>query len=207
MDNVRYYAALVLVMGMPGGLLYWFSIHPFIGFWRKVGPRKTIAAHMAGIFVLAFLIYLVRAPLLAVEFGTQPFLMVPAVLLIVISGILRVQVSRQLTKKILLGMPELAPEKFKTPLLTEGLYARVRNPRYLQILVALGGWALFSNYLAVYILFGASVILLRLVIRMEEKELRSRFGKAFDEYCARVPRLVPKWRVEQPLEQPLEQPR
>ena len=36
-----------------------------------------------------------------------------------------------------------------------------------------------------------SVILVWLVIRLEEKELRARFGAAFDEHCARVPRLLP----------------
>jgi len=112
-------------------------------------------------------------------------------LLIALSVIMRAQVSKQLTKRILTGMPELAPDKYQTPLLTEGPYARVRNPRYLQVLVLILGFALFSNYLASYVVFAVSVILVWLVIRLEEKELRARFGPAFDQYCARVPRLIP----------------
>jgi protein-S-isoprenylcysteine O-methyltransferase Ste14 len=130
-----------------------------------------------------------------VEFGSHPLLMVPAALLIVLSAILRALVSRHLTKWILLGLPELAPEQFHTPLLTDGVYARVRNPRYLQVLVGVAGVALLSNYLAGYVLFFVTLILLRVIIWMEEKELRNRFGKSFDEYCALVPRLVPRWRL------------
>ncbi|SPF56712.1 putative Isoprenylcysteine carboxyl methyltransferase [Candidatus Sulfopaludibacter sp. SbA4] len=191
MDAVRYYAALLLLMLMPGGLLYWCSIHPLIHFWRRIGPRKTIAVHLAGLTLLAYLFYLLRKPLLAVEFGSRPAFLVPGLLLIALSVAMRARVSRHLTGKILTGMPELAPDKYPVHLLTDGPYARVRNPRYLQILVAILGWALFSNYLSSYVLFAASVILLQVVIRLEEKELRSRFGPAFDEYCARVPRLVP----------------
>jgi len=191
MDAVRYYAALLLLMMMPGGLLYWCSIHPLIRFWRRIGLRMTIAVHLAGLTLLAYFFYLLRQPLLAVEFGSRPAVLVPGVLLIVLSVVMRARVSRHLTGKILTGMPELAPEKYQAHLLTDGPYATVRNPRYLQILVAILGWALFSNYLSSYVLFAASVILLQVVIRLEEKELRARFGPAFDEYCARVPRLAP----------------
>lgn len=48
MDTIRYYAALLLPITMPGGLLYWCSIHPFIRFCRKIGPRKTIAVSLTG---------------------------------------------------------------------------------------------------------------------------------------------------------------
>jgi protein-S-isoprenylcysteine O-methyltransferase Ste14 len=191
MDTVRYYTALLLLITMPGGLLYWCSIHPFIRFWRRIGPRKTIAVNLAGTTLLSVLIFLLRAPLLSVEFGTRLPLIVPGALLIALSVVMRRHISRHLTKKILTGMPELAPEQYKTPLLTEGPYARVRNPRYLQVLMLILGFALLSNYLASYVVFGVSVILVWLVIRLEEKELRARFGAAFDEYCARVPRLVP----------------
>lgn len=195
MDTVRYYAALVVLITMPGGLLYWCSIHPFIRFWRKIGPRKTIAVNMTGTTLLAILIFVLRAPLLSIEFGNRLPIIVPAVLLIAVSIVMRLEVARHLTKKILIGMPELEPEKYQTPLLTEGAYARVRNPRYLQILVAILGWALFSNYLAAYVVLAVCAILVWVVIRLEEQELRTRFGPAFDDYCARVPRLIPHGRT------------
>ena len=115
----------------------------------------------------------------------------PGVLLIALSVVMRRHIAHHLTKKILMGMPELAPEKFPASLLTEGPYARVRNPRYLQVLVLILGLALFTNYLASYAVLAVSVILVWVVIRLEEQELRARFGPVFDDYCARVPRLLP----------------
>ena len=37
MDTIRYYAALPLLITIPGGLLYWCSIHPFIRFGGESG--------------------------------------------------------------------------------------------------------------------------------------------------------------------------
>ena len=80
MDTVRYYPALLLLITVPGGLLYWCSIHPFIRFWRKIGPRKTIAVNLTGTTLLSVLIFLFRAPLLSIEFGSRLPFIVPAVL-------------------------------------------------------------------------------------------------------------------------------
>jgi protein-S-isoprenylcysteine O-methyltransferase Ste14 len=52
--------------------------------------------------------------------------------------------------------------------------------------------ALFTNYLAAYVLFAVSLVLVRIIIWMEEKELRARFGEEYEDYCARVPRLIPR---------------
>ena len=63
MDRVRYVAALLVLISMPGALLYWFSIHPFVRFWRGVGARVTLALHMGMIVVVGFGMYLLRGPL------------------------------------------------------------------------------------------------------------------------------------------------
>lgn len=46
----------------PGSFLFWFSIHPFIQFWRKVGPWLTLAIHYALMLILAAGVFLVRTP-------------------------------------------------------------------------------------------------------------------------------------------------
>ena len=73
-------------------------------------------------------------------------------------------------------------------LLCEGIYARMRHPRYLEIFLALGFCALFSNYLAGYAMLAGSVPVLLAIIHIEERELRERFGEEYVDYCARVPR-------------------
>jgi protein-S-isoprenylcysteine O-methyltransferase Ste14 len=76
-------------------------------------------------------------------------------------------------------------------LATEGLYSRVRHPRYLQLLLALLGYALFANYLAAYVVTLLAFVWVRLVVPVEERELRERFGEEHTRYCERVPRFIP----------------
>ena len=54
------------------------------------------------------------------------------------------------------------------------------------------GTALFSNYLASWILLVITVPALLLIVHFEERELRDRFGNAYVEYARRVPRFVPR---------------
>ena len=102
-------------------------------------------------------------------------------------------VSSRLTKRILMGIPELAPDRHGVPLITDGIYARLRHPRYVQVAMAFLGWALLTNYLAAYVGCAAGLVMLRLIVPLEERELRQRFGKAYDEYCARTPRFIPSF--------------
>jgi protein-S-isoprenylcysteine O-methyltransferase Ste14 len=192
MDGVRYLLALFLVLLAPGVFLYWFSIHPFIRFWRSVGPRLTIVIHYGFILILAAGVFLIRKPLLSIEFGANPVLIVLAVPLYVLVIVLRVQLSKQVGTKVIHGLPELAPEKYGSRLVTGGIYSRIRHPRYVQLLLAILTFAMVGNYLAGYVVVLAAVVWVFLVTRVEEKELRERFGAEHEAYCARVPRFVPK---------------
>ena len=191
MDRVRYGVALIFLMLMPGALLYWFSIHPFVRFWRGVGVRATMAVHIAMIAVVGFGIYLLRDLLLAVEYGANPLLMAISVPVLIASMVLRRALGRQLKLRTLVGIPELAAAPGAQRLLCEGIYARIRHPRYLEIFIALVFYALFTNYLAAYVVLAASVPTLLGIIHFEERELRDRFGEEYVRYCARVPRFWP----------------
>lgn len=192
LDAFRYTVALAEVLMVPGALLYWFSIHPFVGFWRKVGIRRTLAIHMAGAALLAWLLFLIRGWLLAVDFGFNPVLAGVSVPLFVFSVRLRKRLARHLTLKTLTGFPELDPARYPSGMLTEGIYSRIRHPRYLEIAVALLAYALLTNYLAAYLLFVLGCLALLAIVRWEERELRQRFGAEYEAYCARVPRFIPR---------------
>lgn len=192
MDAVRYWIAVLVVAFYPGALLYWFSIHPLIGFWRRAGARLTLAIHYGLILALAAVIYRARGPLLAVEFGTNWWLCAAGAVLMIGSGIMRRKLGRHLTPRVLQGIPELSSDKRASKLITVGIYSRVRNPRYIQLLLAVAGYALITNYLAVYALAVAGPLIVALIVRIEEKELRARFGEEYVEYCARVPRFIPR---------------
>jgi protein-S-isoprenylcysteine O-methyltransferase Ste14 len=156
--------------------------------------RAVCAAHGALVAVVAVAVYLARRPLFSIEYGDRLPLAIAGGALLAASVALRLVVSTRLTKRILIGVPELAPGRHGVPLITDGIYARLRHPRYVQIAVALLGWALFTNYLAAYVACAAGLVTLRLIVALEERELRQRFGQAYDEYCARTPRFIPRFR-------------
>ena len=191
MDKVRYYLALAMLAVVPPTILYWFSIHPFVRFWRRLGVRLTFFIHYAAMIALMVPIFLFGKPLLSADFGTNPILIGLGILLLVVSVTLRRRVTKHLRHSILVGVPELAPEERGTPLLTEGVYSRIRHPRYVQLFLAVIGYAFLCNYLAVYLLIPVLAAMLYFVIRFEERELLQRFGAEYEAYCARVPRFIP----------------
>ncbi len=192
MDSFRYYVALVAIASTPGICLYWFSIHPFVNFWRKVGPRLTVAIHMSLIVLLAVGVFLLREPILKVEYGTNPILVGVAVALFAVTIILRIHIYRVFKNKLLAGLPELAPEVYESHLVTKGIYAHIRHPRYVQMVLFALMAALLANYLAVYVVAAISVPGVFLLVAVEEKELRVRFGEEYLRYAERVPRFLPR---------------
>jgi protein-S-isoprenylcysteine O-methyltransferase Ste14 len=136
-----------------------------------------------------------RRTLLAVEFGTSWPLLTLGMLCLAVAVRLRVSLHRHFSNTQLMGLPELAPDRYPQQLVTEGLHARVRHPRYLQYLLVLAGLALIANYAALYLTLAVLVPGIWLIVILEEKELRARFGPAYDDYCRRVPRFIPRRRI------------
>jgi protein-S-isoprenylcysteine O-methyltransferase Ste14 len=64
----------------------------------------------------------------------------------------------------------------------------------MQFLIALLGWSLFANHLALYAVLALWVPGVWLIAVLEERELRERFGAEYDAYCRRVPRFLPRLR-------------
>jgi len=88
----------------------------------------------------------------------------------------------------------VSPQKYPGKLLTDGIFARIRHPRYVEILLAVLTYALFSNYLASYLMFLFGLPMIYLIVLLEERELRQRFGAEYEAYCRRVPRFIPRTR-------------
>jgi protein-S-isoprenylcysteine O-methyltransferase Ste14 len=80
-------------------------------------------------------------------------------------------------------------------LVCEGVFAHSRNPLYLANFLMVSGLLLIWNspwaYLIILPSFGVA---LRSIVRAEEEFLSGRFGAEYTEYCARVPRFVPRFR-------------
>lgn len=194
MNTLRYFLALLLVVSLPPLFLYWLLLHPFVTFWRSRGIGVTygslltvIAAGMVGLFST-------RHYLLGIEFGTNFFLLAVGLLCLTFAAIMRWAIQKKLTMKVLLGLPEIAPDRFPRALITDGIYARMRHPRYVQLLLALSGYALIANYLTGYLVVALWVPGVYLVALLEEMELRDHFGEIYQAYCRKVPRFWPKLR-------------
>lgn len=79
-------------------------------------------------------------------------------------------------------------------LVTVGPYSLTRNPLYLFSLIGFVGVGLGTECFTLPLLLIAFFALVYpAVIAREERDLRARFGAAFDAYCARVPRFLPRW--------------
>jgi protein-S-isoprenylcysteine O-methyltransferase Ste14 len=193
-DSLRYYLALVVLVSVVPVLPFWFMVHPFAAFWRRLGPLITYGVTLSIMILIGILVFLLRGPLLAIEFGNQPLLWLLALPPFLLALVLEIRCRRYLKFRILVGLPELATGSGPGKLLTEGIYGRIRHPRYSGGMLAILAYGLATNYLAVYLLFLVSLPIIYGISVIEERELVERFGARYQDYRARVPRFVPRLR-------------
>lgn len=82
-------------------------------------------------------------------------------------------------------------------MLKEGIYASVRHPRYVAVIVGIAAFALFVNYLGIYVFTVLTVPALWLVVILEERELTERYGQEYAQYQREVPMFFPRFRPRQ----------
>jgi len=191
MNIARYVIGVALLMALPPGIFLWFAIHPFARFWRRIGAGWTYT--LLSPFVVAWMIvsFARREALLGANLGTQLFLLAPTAACLATGIVITVKRRRQLSSRIVAGLPELSREKNRGKLITEGIYAKIRHPRYVEVMLFTAAYAFFANYVGLYVMAMLSIPALYLVVLLEETELRDRFGVEYEEYCRRVPRFFP----------------
>jgi len=194
MNDLRYFLAAFLVIGVPSVWVFWWVIHPFVRFWRRVGPVVTYSVVVALMGATMVGLYHVHRPLMAIEFGASYLLSGLGLVCLLGATVLFAKVKKHLTMRIQSGLQELAPDGTPGTLLTEGVYARIRHPRYTELMLALAGYSFVANYLAGYVVVVLCVPMFHLVAVLEERELRARFGDTYTAYCRRVPRFLPRRR-------------
>jgi protein-S-isoprenylcysteine O-methyltransferase Ste14 len=91
-----------------------------------------------------------------------------------------------------------APAAPTERLVVQGAYRHVRNPMYVAVLaVVLGQVLLFASWGLFAYLLVIGVTMASFVRAYEEPTLRETYGPAYDEFCAHVPRWLPRvtpWR-------------
>ena len=192
MDTARYALGVLFVVSVPVGILYWYPIHAFPRFWRRLGMPVSYTVVGLLCVALGFLLFRIRGFLLGPDLGTVWILWIPGGLLYGLSAWVNRLSFRKLTVKMFLGVPELSGDGNPGTLLQDGAYGVIRHPRYLSVLLGVTGFSFFVNYLGVYFMVLGTVPALGFLIFLEERELRARFGAEHDAYRARVPALLPR---------------
>jgi len=84
-----------------------------------------------------------------------------------------------------------------------GLYRFTRNPMYVGIItLQLGEALLFQSWAVLRFAAGTFILVHLFILLYEEPNLRRRFGGTYREYCAHVPRWLPRLHPYRPLAVP-----
>jgi protein-S-isoprenylcysteine O-methyltransferase Ste14 len=191
METFRYIVALLLVTLVPAALLYWLLLHSLLPVWRRLGISASQYLLWAAVIAFAFFFAAWRGELLRNDYGLQPMLAAIGIIFLAGAIIFRLQLERHLPWRAQLGLPEIDPMGHPQKLVATGPYAHTRHPRYVQIFLALAGWALLANYSAGYIAALLWIPLMLVIVRLEEAELHRRFGGEYADYCDHVSRFWP----------------
>ncbi|HVB86277.1 MAG TPA: isoprenylcysteine carboxylmethyltransferase family protein [Candidatus Dormibacteraeota bacterium] len=189
MPVTRLVAAIVLFLNLPIPL-YWFVLHPFGRFWRMRLKAAYVTALLCSWLPVTAALVACRhqmfrhdpPPLAAITAG---------VALIVIEIWIFWRVRRDLGASRLVGHTEL---KGGGELQLQGIYARMRHPRYVGSLLAIIGACLLAGTRLTWIVSAVWAVLMLVSILLEEREMHARFGAAYVEYCRRVPMFLPLFR-------------
>lgn len=191
METFRYIVALLLVTFVPAALFYWLLLHSLLPVWRRLGVSAAQYLLWAAVMLVAVALSGWREVFLATDYGFQPILAAVGIIFLAGALVFRLQIERHLPWRTQLGLPEIDPVGHAQKLVTTGPYAHTRHPRYIQIALALAGWACLANYPAAYLAALLWIPLMLVIVRLEETELHRRFGAEYTGYCQRVARFWP----------------
>lgn len=96
----------------------------------------------------------------------------------------------------------------KETLIETGPYSVVRNPLYLSTLIGAAGMgAQTSSLVMIAVCTAATAVVFGRVVTREEQYLRNKFGWAYEDYAARVPRFIPNFSKFRDVDKLIVQPK
>lgn len=167
--------------------LYWFVVHPQINFWRRHQRAAIFAGFLFSFPPVAACLVIFRGELFRPDWPPVGSILVGVALILLDSWIFW-RVKRDLGGERLVGKTELSGGG---EMVHKGIYARIRHPRYVGSFLAILGACFLAATRLMWIVAAAWLLLTLLAILFEERELRRRFGAAYEAYCRRVPRFLP----------------
>lgn len=76
-----------------------------------------------------------------------------------------------------------------------GPYSKIRHPQYVAFAMIMFGFLLQWPTILTLLMFPILLIMYKHLALTEEREVRSIFGKAYDDYANKTPRFIPSWKV------------
>ena len=186
---------LVAVFPIP---FFWLLVHPAIGFWRQYG-RGTYWIALPVWGLLGALLVIERHWILAGRITRSAWTWTLGVGLFLLAMWLERERRRDFGLRLLIGLPELKPGHPASAVIRSGTYRYLRHPRYVVCMITLLAFAALTGSAGYFLLAILSILLYQIVAPIEERELRVRYGKAYEDYAREVPRFVPRcWRKSKP---------
>jgi len=187
MSVADWIAGCVLWANLPVPV-YWLVLHSGVAFWRRhvrAGYATAVVAGWGSASVLAWmygrrLLDAAAVPVVVKWAGAA---------LIAFDILVLAQVERQMGGHRLVGQAELTDSG---EMKRDGIYGRVRHPRYAAMLVSTLGACLMAARPVMWCVAAAWAAVVAMMIRVEERELVARFGAAYEEYRRRVPAVWPR---------------
>lgn len=192
---LHWFAGFILGFELPVPV-YWLVLHGGIEFWRSRDRGRVpywvavgAAWGVGGWLMIRYLhpqLFAVPRSGWAITLGAA--LMLADVVIFAVA-------ESELGARRLVGQAELSA---KGEMTTRGLYAHVRHPRYLGMMLGILGVCVVSGSQRLWLVAALWEIVSLGIIRLEERELRRRFGAAYAGYVQRVPMLLPLPRAARP---------
>ncbi len=182
---------MVLFLQLPIPL-YWFVVHPQVDYWRSHQKAGYITGLLLSWLPVTALVMIFHRELFRAK-RPELWEIGAGFALIIFEMWIFWRVHRDLGTQRLVGQTELSGGG---EIVHRGLYARMRHPRYIGSFLAILGACFLAGTRAIWIVAAIWLVLARIAIVLEERELRNRFGASYADYCRKVPRFVPRFRIE-----------
>ena len=170
--------------------LFWLVIHPFAQFWRSRfrAPLKVLVF----VWVLLWVItWAASAPWRYATLAASAWWSLAVIPCWAMSIFIYFGGQRHFTLNQVIGRTELESDRQEQVLVTTGLHARMRHPLYFGHLCTMLGWSIGAGTVACFALTAFAVATGAIMIPLEERELRQRFGDEYRRYSEQVPMIIP----------------
>lgn len=154
---------------------------------------KTIYAfHLLVSGVLVYLIFIYKGFVFAEKFSVNIPIRSLGALLLISALFIEWKTRKVLGTKALYGLVEIEKESSDSGLITKGIYAHARHPRYVEHSLWAFGLTLLSGYILLLVFAVYISIAFWIVTYLEEIELVRRFGEQYKIYQKKVPKFFIK---------------